>query len=165
MARTNDRGVNDLLIEDARIIFRNFSGKATKFKPEGQRRFCVILEADEKTLAGMADFGWNIKYLKPREEEDLPVPYLEVDVRFENFPPKIIQITSRGRTPLTVDMVGSLDYAEIARADVLITPYQWEVGPRTGIKAYLKQANIILRENALDMKEYDLSEFDGPTAI
>ena len=88
-----------------------------------------------------------------------------MDVRFENFPPKIIQITSKGRTPLNVDMVGSLDYAEIARADVLITPYQWEVGPRTGIKAYLKQANIILRENALDMKEYDLSEFDGPTAI
>ena len=36
-----------LSIENAKIGFRNFSGRANTYNAEGQRNFCVFLEDDE----------------------------------------------------------------------------------------------------------------------
>jgi hypothetical protein len=58
----------ELLIEDARLIFRNFEGKQSQFNREGKREFSVIL--DPATAGQMAKDGWNIKTLKAREEGD-----------------------------------------------------------------------------------------------
>ena len=39
MARTN----NNIIIENARLIFKNFAGEQTKYNRAGNRNFCVIL--------------------------------------------------------------------------------------------------------------------------
>ena len=58
-----------LEIEDARIIYRNFEGVASKFNREGDRNFAVIVPNDEiKDI--LVEAGWNVKIKPPRDEDD-----------------------------------------------------------------------------------------------
>jgi hypothetical protein len=147
---------NTILFEDARIIFRNFAGKEGKFNREGDRNFCVLLDND---LATQLDTdGWNVKALKAREEGDPDQPYMQVSVSFKGRPPKVVMITSRGRTDLTEDEIDLLDWADILQVDLIIRPYTWEVGGKGGIKAYLKSIFVTIEEDALDLKYADVEE-------
>lgn len=147
---------NMFLIEDARIIFRNFAGKEGMYNREGDRNFCVLLE---NVLAMQLDEdGWNVKALKSRELDDPPQPYLLVSVGFKIRPPNIVMITSRGRTTLGEDEIEILDWADIRKVDLSIRPYEWSVGDKSGIKAYLKSIFITIEEDALDLKYADLEE-------
>jgi hypothetical protein len=140
------------LIEDAQIIFRNFSGKESQYNREGQRNFAVILEP---TIAKqMLDDGWNVKYLKVRdgEEGEDPTPYISVEVSYKNRPPRIVLITDTARTQLSEDMVESLDWADIRTADLIARGYEWVVGPNTGTKAYLQSLFITIEQDALERK-------------
>lgn len=140
----------NLKIENARLIFRNFSGAERPFNPKGRRNFCVVIDpADAQNLVNA---GWNVKTLKPIEEGDEPLPYLQVAVSFDHKPPKIVQITSGGQTILTEETVGGLDYADIELADLILTPYPWSVSGKSGIKAYLKTAFITLAEDDIEKK-------------
>ena len=99
-------------IENARIIFRNFSGKEGKYNRAGERSFAVILDGD---VSGLVDEGWNIKYLKPREEDEQPIPYISVSVRYDFAPPKIYAVTDGRPVLLDEEAVGELDYADISQ--------------------------------------------------
>jgi hypothetical protein len=147
---------NTLLFEDARIIFRNFEGREGKYNAEGDRNFCVLLDED---LANQLDRdGWNVKALRAREEGDPDQPYLEIKVSYKKRPPKIYMISSRGRTPIDEEMVEILDFADIKMVDFVVNPYEWTVGGKTGIKAYLKTMFVTIYEDALEIKYADLEE-------
>lgn len=137
-------------IEDARIIFRNFTGKEGPYNRKGQRNFCVLL--DDEVVAPLAQDGWNVKYTNPREEGDIPAPYLPVEVSYANYPPKITTITSSGRTILDEDMVEMLDFADIEKIDLIVNAYDWEVRGETGRKAYLKTMFVTINEDELEKK-------------
>lgn len=150
----NQRGT--VVLEDVRIVFRNFSGKEGQYNREGDRNFAVLLE--DNLADAMARDGWNVKYLKPREEGDSPQPYIQVAVNFRGRPPRIVIITSRGRTQLSEDEVNILDWAEIRKTDLIIRPYEWAVNGKTGIKAYLQSIFVTIEEDALELKYADVPD-------
>lgn len=144
---------NTVLMEGVRIIFRNFAGKEGQYNREGDRNFGVILPDD--VAEAMLRDGWNVKYLKPREEDDdeVETPWLSVSVNYEKGrPPMIFVLTSRGRTALDADTVEMLDWAEITNVDLIVRPYAWEVSGNTGIKAYLQSMYVTIEEDELQRK-------------
>ncbi len=144
------RNDNNVIMEDVRIIFRNFAGKEGQYNREGDRNFAVLL--DEPLAETMAKDGWNVKVLKAREEGEPEQPYLGVTVNFKGRPPRIVMITSRGRTHLGEDEVEILDWADIRTVDMIIRPYEWAVNGKTGVKAYLQSIFVTIEEDALELK-------------
>lgn len=147
---------NNIVIENARIGFRNFSGKEGRFNPAGRRNFCVFLEKD--IAEAMIQDGWNVRYLHPREEGDDEQAYLQVAVAYNNFAPKIIIVTSRGKSQLDEESIDILDWAEIDNVDLILRPYNWEVSGKTGVKAYLKTMYVTLVEDEFEKKYYDIPD-------
>lgn len=151
---------NNVVMEGVRIIFRNFEGKEGPYNKEGDRNFAVLL--DEKTAQMMAEDGWNVKWLKPREdiadegEEDQP--YLPVSLRYDVFPPHVVMVTSRNRTILNEDQVEVLDYADIVNVDLIVRPYTWTVNQKTGIKAYVKTMFVTIEEDQLVKKYAEMDD-------
>ena len=60
-----------LQINNARIVYKNFSGKPSAFNREGDRNFSLVIPNIEIADA-LKDKGWNIKIKPPREEGDEP---------------------------------------------------------------------------------------------
>ena len=147
---------SNIVIENARIGFRNFSGAAGKFNPAGRRNFCVFLEDELGKI--LENDGWNVRWLQPREEGDEPTPYLQVAVNYDNIPPKIVLITSRGKTILDEGNVSLLDWAEVENVDLILNPYHWELNGKSGIKAYIKSMYITIVEDELEHKYLDVPD-------
>jgi hypothetical protein len=151
MAFQNDRNI---VLEDVRIIFRNFAGRKGKYNKEGERSFAVIL--DHEQAEGMKQAGWNIKYLKAREEGELDQPYLSVKVRFDGpRPPRIVLVSSHGRTTMQEEQLDLIDGIDIRMVDMIVRPYDWNVDGETGVKAYLKSMFVTIDEDELDRKYAD----------
>lgn len=150
------RNDNTVLMEGVQIIFRNFSGKEGQYNREGDRNFAVLL--DPMVAESMAGDGWNVKWLRPRseDEEEDPQAYLPVSVNFKGRPPRIVLITSRGRTNLDEDQVEMLDWADIINVDLIVRPYEWTVNNKSGIKAYLQSIYVTIEEDPLEMKYSEL---------
>lgn len=153
--------IPNLSVENARIIFRNFAGKESKFNPKGKRNFCLLL--DPESAQNLSDEGWNVKFLNPRDPDDDPQPYIQVAVAFENFPPNVWLISGKKKTKLDEDSVAVLDYAEIQNVDVIVTPYFWELpSGKSGVKAYVKTMYVTIVEDEFQKKYKDLDEDDDP---
>jgi hypothetical protein len=149
---------NTVLMEGVRIIFRNFSGKEGQYNREGDRNFAVLL--DDEVATTMAEDNWNVKWLKPRgeDEEEAPQAYLPVSVSFKGRPPRIVLVTSRGRTNLDETNVEMLDWATIVNVDLIVRPYEWTVNSKSGIKAYCQSIYVTIEEDELERKYGELEQ-------
>ena len=134
------RGV--LQIEDARIIYRNFGGEASKYNREGDRNFAVIIPNQEICDQLTAE-GWNVKIKPPRDEDDTPFMFLPVKVKFNNRGPNIYVQSAGNVKRLTEETVGMLDEIDIQSVDMDLRPYDWEVNGIEGSSAYLQAMNVI----------------------
>ena len=147
-----------LKIEDARIFWTNFAGREKENNPAGKRNFCVYIPEDIADQL-KAD-GWNVKMTNDSEEYGGPKPYIQVEVKYGDYPPKIYKVTSRNKTLLDEDVIGDLDKDEISKVDLYVSPYHWTVGKKSGIKAYVDRMWVTIEEDDLTRKyaHYDEEE-------
>ena len=129
------RGI--LQIDDARIIYRNFSGVGSKFNREGDRNFAVYIP-DEDMANELKERGWNVKIKPPREDGDDPFMFLPVKIKFNDRGPSVYLVTGNKKTPLNENTVSCLDDIDILSVDLDIRPYDWDVNGKTGRTAYLQ---------------------------
>lgn len=131
-----------LEIEDARIIYRNFEGVASKFNREGDRNFAVIVPNDEiKDI--LVEAGWNVKIKPPRDEEDTPFMFIPVKVKFNNRGPAAYLRSGETVTRLNEETIGILDEIDIQSVSMDLRPYDWDVNGKTGRTAYLQAIDVI----------------------
>lgn len=137
---TNNNRIAPVALENVKIGFRNFAGRADQYNKQGVRGFAVFLsyeKADE-----LAAIGWNVKYPKPNPnipaDEDVRLPYIQLTFSLENIPPKMVMFHNGVPTPVDASNVDCLDWIQFESCDVVIRPYVWSVNGNTGVKAYVK---------------------------
>lgn len=147
----NPRVTENLKIEDAHILFRNFSGRESKYNRAGQRNFCVYID-DPEDAQRLINDGWNVRVRPPRDNDGEPSYYIQVSVSFENIPPTIYMLTKRKKVKLDEKSIDTLDFAEIRNIDLTIRPYNWVIqegtpNEKSGVKAYLRTMYVVIDED------------------
>ena len=130
-----------LQIDDARIIYRNFAGAASKFNREGDRNFAVVIP-DKDIMDALINEGWNVKSKPSRYEDEEDFMWLPVKVRFNDRGPAVYLKTGDTVNRLEEDSVGILDNIDILSVDLDIRPYDWEVNGKPGRSAYLQAITV-----------------------
>lgn len=133
------RGI--LQIDEARIVYRNFSGAASKFNREGDRNFAVVIP-DQEIAEALTNEGWNVKIKPPRDDDDSPFMYLPVKVKFNDRGPMVYLKSGDNTVVLDEESVSILDDIDITNVDLDIRPYDWEVNGKTGRSAYLQSIHV-----------------------
>ena len=151
--RFEPRGV--IGIDDARLIFKNFSGKQSEYNREGDRNFAVIIPDDMADR--LREDGWNVKIKQPNNPDIEPYQYLPVKIKFSEYGPLIKVISGRNVVTFDEELVGQLDRMDILKVDLDLRPYDWE-SPRfgSGRTAYLQKMYVTQNTNTLDARYADL---------
>jgi hypothetical protein len=155
---------SNIRLEGAQLIFKNFAGKQTDYNNAGNRNFGVLL--DPELAESLIEDGWNIKHLKPREDDpdQFEQPWIPVKVKFEPYPPVCQLITSRGKLRLTEETIDQLDWSIIESCDLVIRPYNYPAiaGRPAGVSAYLKAMYVTVVEDDFAKKYADIPDLDAP---
>lgn len=130
-----------LQIDEARIVYRNLSGRGDKYNREGDRNFAVLIP-NEDIARELLDRGWNVKIKPPREEGDEPFIFLPVKVKFNDRGPNVYLRTGRVQNRLDEESVSCLDNIDIVSVDLDIRPFDWDVNGKTGRTAYLQSMRV-----------------------
>lgn len=130
-----------LQIDDARIIYRNFSGAGSKYNREGDRNFAVVIP-DEDLKNALVEEGWNVKVKAPREEGDTPFMFLPVKIKFNDRGPAVYLKSGERVNRLDEESVDILDNVDILSIDMDIRPYDWNVNGKDGRTAYLQSIQV-----------------------
>lgn len=139
------RGI--LQIDDARIIYRNFTGAASKFNREGDRNFSIVIP-DQEMADALVNEGWNVKIKAPREDGDVPFMTLPVKVKFNDRGPNVYLQTGNRMNRLDEDSIACLDQIDIVSVDLDVRPYDWVLYEGTkdekrGRSAYLQSIKVV----------------------
>ena len=139
------RGI--LQIDDARIIYRNCAGAASKFNREGDRNFSIVIP-DQEMADALVNEGWNVKIKAPREDGDVPFMTLPVKVKFNDRGPNVYLQTGNRMNRLDEDSIACLDQIDIVSVDLDVRPYDWVLYEGTkdekrGRSAYLQSIKVV----------------------
>lgn len=138
--RTGQR--ETVLIRDARIIYRNFTGKPGPYNEEGDRSFSVML--DENLAEQLGAQGLNVKPIRKRDEDEAQLYHLPVAVSYKIRPPRVYTVTGDGeRLPLRKqampeDIVHMLDMLDLGDCHMMLAVSNYDVRGSKGKKCYLQ---------------------------
>lgn len=133
-----------LQIDDARIIWANFSGKPGQYNREGDRSFNLVID-DPEIANAMIEEGWNVRIKPPREEGDESFMHMPVKVKFNSRGPAVYLESGTSRVKLDEESIDTLDHIDIIGVDMDIRPYDWEINGKTGRTAYLQSIRVVQR--------------------
>lgn len=129
------------MIDDARIRWRNFAGRAEQYNDAGKRNFTLVIP-DMDIANEFLKRGWGVKINPPREEGELPFIKLKVNVRYGGRrDPEVFLYSGGNKTKLTEDTVRLLDDIDIERINLDIRPHDWS-GTGEGCSAYLESIEV-----------------------
>lgn len=136
----DEQELQNVSFDDVKIVIRNFSGKESKFNPPGRKNFRIVLS--ENTGALLKNSGWKIE--KSNIVGGGSVFLLPVYARYsDQWSPEVVLVRDSRETKLTELTIPVLDKLVIQRADLVVTPYRWNAGEKTGIRAYLNSLRVI----------------------
>ena len=147
----------NIYFENAEITFKNFSGRPTKYqRQEGFRTFSVVVD-DPDMAQHLSEDGWNVRILRPRNEDDTPKYVLDVSINF-NFwkKPEIYMICDGHKTKLDEEDLDILDGADIITSDIVVRPRLWDDNGTTRIKAYLQELYVTIQQSRFAAKYADM---------
>ena len=142
-----------LEINDARITWKNFTGRGDRFNREGDRNFHLVIPDQEIADAMMNDknqYGdsWNVKIKPPREDGDVPFMHMLVKLKFNGRGPNVYLDRGPNREPLILneDTISCLDDMDILSVDLDIRPYDDKLPNGTSFRtAYLSAMRVYQR--------------------
>lgn len=151
--------IENLNLEDVRLIFKNFSGVESKYNRKGDRNFGVVIE-DPELIETMIRDGWNVKTRPPRDEDGDPLYYVKVKIGYFDDPqdrrnPRVLVISGNNRRYLGQEELSCLDYMNMKKVDLSIRPYPYDVNGKTGISGYLKALYVTQKLDPLEEKYAD----------
>lgn len=147
--------LDNIVLSDTRVFFRNFSGNVSQYNRAGARTFACELPID--FARQLASDGINVKYSKDADGfPDPERPFISVKVRYDVKPPKIFLVEGNTKTLLSEETIGILDSADIVRADLVITPAYYDVNGNTGFSNYLKTAYFTIEADEFADRYGDL---------
>lgn len=142
---------HNLIINNAKLLFKNFQGKGSKFNAEGNRNFCVII--DPETAERLAADGWNVKWTKPSSDEYDPEPFIKVNVSYKKKAPEIVLIKGNTVVKYGEAEVNNLEWTDLRNVDLRITGSRVDrMDGTSGYSGYLDAMYINIEEDELDRK-------------
>ena len=152
-----------LEINDARIIWKNFTGRGDRFNREGDRNFHLVIpdqENCELLQNDVNEFGdsWNVK-IKTRDDGEAPFMHMMVKVKFNGRGPNVYLVSGNKQVALNEDTIKCLDDIDILSVDMDIRPYDGDMpNGQTFRSAYLSAMRVYQR---VDRFANDDSYFDA----
>jgi hypothetical protein len=156
-------------INDAQLVFRNFSGAGSTYNHEGDRNFAIVVPNQEICDALTGDVsqygdGWNVKIKPPKDGGDTPFMFLPVKVKFNERGPKIFvrsDTDSYDPIELNEDTVNRLDRMDIVKVDLDIRPYDGQMrNGDTFRSAYLQSMEVTQRVDRFAARYSQMGEDD-----
>ena len=160
--RFRDRNIVE--INDARIIFRNFEGRADKYNHAGNRNFAVVIpnqELADELVNDLNEYGvgWNVKVRESQEEGEDDFRYLPIKVKFNNRGPAVYLESGGRRNKLNEDTIALLDNIDIESVSMDIRPYDDIINGKPFRTAYLQAICVVQN---IDRFAARYAEEEGP---
>jgi hypothetical protein len=150
---------NPVIIEDAKLIFPDFTGQKGKFN--NIPKFSILL--DKELAEKLKDDGWSIKYRESKDPDyDEGYYFIEVKISFKTKKPIMAIIgTNNKAIPVDEHNLSLMDTVTIKKADVEFRPYNYDFAGKKGVSAYLNTLYVWRQESKLEEKYAWLYEDDG----
>ena len=154
-------------ITNEQIRSRNFAGaeKRSKINPAqvvnsaGRRNFCV--ELTPEVAQELINYGCDVKYTRPRDENDEPKPFVQINLSYMFRAPEVHEIANGVDNVLDEAHVEALDRVEFGNLELML-----EIGKEKmhndGTKYRPLFANLIWAEIVPNYFQTKLANLKGP---